>query len=62
MTPPSPAPASPTARPRIHTDVYRAVWRWHFYAGLLVLPFLIWLAVTGGLFVFKDTIDDVFHR
>lgn len=62
MTPPSPAPANPAARPRIHTDVYRAVWRWHFYAGLLVLPFLIWLAVTGGLFVFKDTIDDVFHR
>ena len=62
MTPPSPAPANPAARPRIHTDVYRAVWRWHFYAGLLVLPFLIWLAVTGGLFVFKDTIDDAFHR
>ena len=62
MTPPSTAPASPPAPPRIHTDVYRAVWRWHFYAGLLVLPFLIWLAVTGGLFVFKDTIDDVFHR
>ncbi|MBG3849539.1 hypothetical protein I4699_04475, partial [Xanthomonas hortorum pv. carotae] len=26
---------------------YRAVWRWHFYAGLLVLPFIIWLALTG---------------
>lgn len=21
-------------------DLYRAFWRWHFYAGLLVLPFL----------------------
>ena len=30
------------------TDFYRAVWRWHFYAGLLVLPFLIILSVTGG--------------
>ena len=20
------------------SDLYRAVWRWHFYAGLLVLP------------------------
>lgn len=40
---------------------YRAVWRWHFYAGLLVLPLLAWLAVTGGVFVFKDQIDDYFH-
>ena len=36
---------TPLARPadRFH----RAVWRWHFYAGLLVLPLLIWLALTG---------------
>lgn len=26
---------------------YRAAWRWHFYAGLYVIPFLIMLAVTG---------------
>ena len=26
---------------------YRAVWRWHFYAGLYVIPFLMMLAVTG---------------
>jgi uncharacterized iron-regulated membrane protein len=43
-------------------DLYRAVWRWHFYAGLLVLPFLIWLAVTGGLYVFKTQIDGYFHH
>lgn len=51
---------TPLARPadRFH----RAVWRWHFYAGLLVLPLLIWLALTGGLFVFKTRIDGYFHR
>ena len=27
--------------------LYFAVWRWHFYAGLFVIPFLIILAVTG---------------
>lgn len=43
-------------------DLYRAVWRLHFYAGLLVLPFLVWLAVTGGLFVFNAQIDGFFHR
>ncbi len=26
---------------------YFAAWRWHFYAGLYVIPFLIMLAVTG---------------
>ena len=35
-------------RPR-RDAVYRAVWRWHFYAGLLCLPFLILLSVTGSL-------------
>ncbi|MDP4006480.1 PepSY domain-containing protein [Methylobacterium sp. NEAU K] len=37
--------------------VYRAVWRWHFYAGLLCLPFLITLSVTGALYLFKDEIN-----
>ena len=26
---------------------YNTAWRWHFYAGLYVAPFLIMLAVTG---------------
>ncbi|GAA4028993.1 PepSY domain-containing protein [Sphingomonas rosea] len=39
------------------TDLYRAFWRWHFYAGVLVLPFLAWLAVTGGLYLFKPEIE-----
>ncbi|WP_283195625.1 PepSY domain-containing protein [Rhizobium sp. AN80A] len=43
------------------SDLYRAVWRWHFYAGLLVLPFLLSLAVTGALYLFKDEIDNVLH-
>lgn len=27
--------------------LYFAVWRWHFYAGLYVIPFLLMLATTG---------------
>jgi uncharacterized iron-regulated membrane protein len=27
--------------------LYRAVWRWHFYAGLFVVPFLLTLALSG---------------
>lgn len=51
-----------TDAPRPAGRFHRAVWRWHFYAGLLVLPLLIWLALTGGLFVFKTQIDGYFHR
>ena len=31
---------------------YFAAWRWHFYAGLYVIPFLIMLAVTGLMMMF----------
>ena len=32
--------------------LYRAVWRWHFYAGLLVAPFLTILAASGLVILF----------
>ena len=44
------------------SDLYRAVWRWHFYAGLIVLPFLVLLAVTGSLYLFKDEINGVVYH
>lgn len=43
-------------------DVYRAAWRWHFYAGLLVLPFMLILAVTGAIYLFHTEIDDYIYR
>ena len=43
-------------------DVYRAFWRWHFYAGLIVLPFLAWLAVTGGLYLFKPELERLVYH
>ncbi len=45
-----------------HSPLYRAVWRWHFYAGLLIMPFLILLAVTGALYLFKPEIEHVVYR
>jgi len=39
------------------TALYQAVWRWHFYAGLIVLPVLLWLATTGGLYLYKPEIE-----
>ncbi|WP_338446490.1 PepSY domain-containing protein [Pelagerythrobacter marensis] len=37
--------------------LYRRVWRWHFYAGLFVLPFVLILSVTGAIYLFKPQID-----
>jgi uncharacterized iron-regulated membrane protein len=42
--------------------LYRAVWRWHFIAGLIVLPVLVLLAVTGGLYLFKPELDHLAYR
>ncbi|WP_159850094.1 PepSY domain-containing protein [Brevundimonas sp. G8] len=44
------------------SDAYRAVWRWHFYAGVFVMPVLMLLALTGGLYLFKDEIDGFLYR
>lgn len=37
--------------------LYRTIWRWHFYAGLFVIPFIIILSVTGSIYLFKPQID-----
>jgi uncharacterized iron-regulated membrane protein len=42
--------------------LYRAVWRWHFVAGLLALPFLLLLGITGGLYLFKPEIESLVYR
>lgn len=41
--------------------LYRRVWRWHFYAGLVCLPFLALLATTGALYLFKDPIESLLY-
>lgn len=37
--------------------LYRAVWRWHFYAGLFVAPFLTILALTGLVMVYGNSVE-----
>ncbi len=51
-----------TASSDAPSSLYRAVWRWHFYAGLMVLPFMVLLAITGGLYLFHNEIDALWHR
>jgi uncharacterized iron-regulated membrane protein len=47
---PSPSPASATLPSNAW---YRAVWRWHFFAGLLVAPVAIFLAITGAIYLWQ---------
>jgi uncharacterized iron-regulated membrane protein len=37
--------------------LYRAIWRWHFYAGLVVVPFLIALAATGLIMLYGNSVE-----
>ena len=37
--------------------LYRTIWRWHFYAGLFVIPFILILSVTGAAYLFKPELD-----
>jgi uncharacterized iron-regulated membrane protein len=41
---------------------YRVVWRWHFYAGLLVIPFMLILAITGIIYLFRPQLDRLMYR
>lgn len=36
---------------------YRAVWRWHFYAGLFCIPLVITLAISGAIYLFKPQFE-----
>lgn len=46
---PSTSPGSAT--------LWRAAWRWHFYAAIFVLPILLTLAVTGFIILIKPTVE-----
>ncbi|MCX8476233.1 MAG: PepSY domain-containing protein [Sphingomonas sp.] len=41
---------------------YNAVWRWHFYAGLFCMPFVLWLAATGTIYLWKPQIEAWLER
>lgn len=41
----------------VSTRLYRAIWRWHFYAGLYVIPFLLVLACTGLIMVYGNSVE-----
>jgi uncharacterized iron-regulated membrane protein len=48
-------------QPTTGDRLYRVIWRWHFYAGMIVAPVLIVVATTGALYIFKDELEAVLH-
>ncbi|WP_413303807.1 PepSY domain-containing protein [Bacillus sp. 1P10SD] len=45
-----------------NTSLYKAIWRWHFYAGIIFAPFLIILSITGSIYLFKPQIEQVLYH
>ncbi|MFS2071625.1 PepSY-associated TM helix domain-containing protein [Pseudomonas sp. CT11-2] len=42
-------------------NFYNLAWRWHFYAGLFVAPFMVMLALTGIVYLFKPQLDPLMY-
>lgn len=43
--------------PLRNAAAYRRICRWHFYAGLICLPFITILSLSGAVYLFKPQID-----
>ena len=48
------AAATPPAR---RWPGQNAIWRWHFYASLFCIPFVLWLSLTGSIYLFRPQIE-----
>lgn len=55
-----PTPPPPRSRPR-GGGLFRAAWRWHFFAAFLVAPVLIVLATTGLIYLFRFQLEPLLH-
>lgn len=58
---PSPIESSVTAAEPSPQRLYARVWRWHFFAALIVIPFVLWQATTGVLYLWHSEIDSLVH-
>lgn len=42
--------------------MYNTIWRWHFYAGLFCIPFVLVLAISGAIYLFKPQFEAVLDK
>src|SRR5688572_14103053 len=41
--------------------MYARIWRWHFFAAMIVIPFVLWQSITGTLYVWHEELADTLH-
>lgn len=41
--------------------LYRAAWRWHFYAGIFCIPMVVVLSLSGIVYLLQPQIDSVMY-
>lgn len=44
------------------SGLFRAFWRWHFYASFIVIPTVLVLAITGLVYLFRFQIEPAVHQ
>jgi uncharacterized iron-regulated membrane protein len=52
----------PRQQAAVGTRPYRAIWRWHFYAGLIGIPFLLVLATSGLTMIYGNSVEPFLGR
>ncbi len=61
---PTPSDTHPAPRRSKRTPpagLFRAFWRWHFYAAIIVIPVLLVFAITGLIYLFRFQIEPALH-
>jgi uncharacterized iron-regulated membrane protein len=41
---------------------YNFFWRWHFYAGLIVMPAVLIIAITGEIYLLQPQIENLAYK
>ncbi|MGQ0699494.1 MAG: PepSY-associated TM helix domain-containing protein [Panacagrimonas sp.] len=59
--PPLPRPLPREGGGEHNSRLYRRLWRWHFYAAFLVIPFVLIQSFTGTLYLWHDEWADWAH-
>lgn len=62
LDPASAGPSTPPTRGRAGpAGLFRAFWRWHFYASFVVVPVFALLAATGLIYLFRFQLEPLLH-
>jgi uncharacterized iron-regulated membrane protein len=51
--------SAPVSASQAPNRLYFAAWRWHFYAGIYTIPFLLMLAVTGLIMLWVSSVTEL---